>query len=971
VTGSQPFDLVREQPLPEVNSLARLYRHRGTGAELLSLVNDDENKVFGITLRTLPRDSTGVAHILEHSVLCGSRKYPVKDPFVQLMKGSLNTFLNAFTYPDKTCYPIASQNLRDFYNLVDVYLDAVFHPRLTRHTLEQEGWHYELESLDAPLAYKGVVLNEMKGNYSSPLSILSDWSRRSLFPDSVYGIDSGGDPRHIPELTYAAFKAFHRRYYHPSNSRLFFYGDDDPERRLALLDAYLREFDPAPIDRLERQPRFSAPRRLERSFAVTDLEPGAKAGLVTTSWMFEEPQDPEAALALGALNEILIGTPAAPLYKALIDSRLGSDIAGGGLDGELCQPMFSVGLKDIDVADAGKVEAVIIATLGALAQDGIDPLAVEAALNTIEFRLREQNTGSFPRGISMMLGALTTWLYGRDPLAPLAFEAPLAAIRARIAAGERYFEGLIARSLLENAHRTTLVLNPDPEQAERDLADEEARLAAARSAMSEAEVLATVENTLTLKRLQETPDPPETLATIPTLGLADLPRRNKFIPIEIAAAGATPILFHDLFTNNIVYLDLGLDIRLLPPELLPHTSLFARALLETGTGKEDFVRLSQRIGRTTGGIYPVQWTTIIRDSARTAAWLFLRGKAMAGKAPELLDILREVLLTARLDDRARFHQIVTEEKAALEHALVPSGSAFASLRLRASFNQADWADEQTRGISYLFFLRQLLGQIETDWPSIEAALARIRSILVNRAAMVCNVTTDAASWRDLGPRLQAFLDSLSASAAQPAQWPEPAAGPSEGITIPATVNYVAKGADLHRLGYRLTGATAVIRKYVSTTWLWEKVRVLGGAYGVHCSFNRYSGTFTFSSFRDPNLLATLDVYDRTAGFLKEAAVDRAELTRSIVGAIGDMDTYQLPDAKGLTSMMYHLVGETEESRQQLRDEVLAASPADFRDFADALSGLAQNGRVVVLGAEEAIAQANEARPGLLAVTKAL
>src|SRR5215472_2978792 len=394
MTATYGFELIREQKLSEINSTARYYRHVATGAELISLLNADENKVFGVSFGTPPSDSTGVAHILEHSVLCGSRKYPIKEPFVELLKSSLNTFLNAMTFPDKTCYPVASQNVQDFYNLIDVYLDAVFFPRLTPQIFQQEGWHYELDTPDAPMTYKGVVFNEMKGNYSSPDSLLSEYSQRSLYPDITYGVDSGGDPKHIPDLSYQQFKAFHERYYHPSNAKLFFYGDDDPDERLRLIDARFDEFDRIEVDaRVPLQPRFHALRHLTHSYPAGQAErpPGeaAREAMLTVNWMLDEPADVESALALNILEEILIGTPAAPLYKALIDSGLGQALAGSGLDDGLRQPMFSIGLKGIDLANAEKIEGLIGDTLGALAKDGIDPLTVDAALNTIEFRLRE------------------------------------------------------------------------------------------------------------------------------------------------------------------------------------------------------------------------------------------------------------------------------------------------------------------------------------------------------------------------------------------------------------------------------------------------------------------------------------------------------------------------------------------------------------------------------------------------------
>lgn len=968
------FTLVCERDLTEINSRARYYRHAKTGAELLSLINADENKVFGVSFATPPSDSTGVAHILEHSVLCGSRKYPVKEPFVELMKSSLNTFLNAMTFPDKTCYPVASQNAQDFYNLIDVYLDAVFFPRLSPQIFQQEGWHYELDAVDAPLSYKGVVFNEMKGNYSSPDSRLRELSQQSLYPDITYGFDSGGDPKHIPDLTYEQFKAFHESHYHPSNAKLFFYGDDEPDERLRLLDDWLGKFGRKTVDAgVPLQSRFTVPRRLSRSYAAGQadgkLGEPAKQSMLTVNWMLDEASDVEMTLALRILEHILIGTPAAPLHKTLIDSGLGEALAGGGLDEDLRQPMFSVGLKGVQAADADKIERLIDETIRNLATEGIDPLTVEAALNTIEFRLRESNTGTFPRGISFMLRALRSWVYGRDPVLELAFDRPLAAVKAKVAAGDRYFERLLRHHFVDNRHRTVLVLNPNREQAERDAREERARLEAARGSMTARDLQAVVEAANTLKRLQQQPDPPEALATIPTLTLSDLPRVNKVIPCAVTNLCDTRVLYHDLLTNGIIYLDVGFDLHTLAAELLPYVPLFGRALLETGAGNDDFVRLSQRIGRSTGGIRPQRWTSTIAGSAASTAWLSLRSKALPGQTRELLSILRDVLGRARLDDQARFRQLVLEEKASLESRLVPAGSSYVDRRLRANLFESDWADEQMGGVSHLFFLRKLANDVETGWEGVLAKLEGIRSTIVNRGAMLCNVTAETAHWAELRPQLADFFAELPRSPAKSAQWRIADDPSSEGLIIPAKVNYVGKGANLYHEGIKPNGSHLVARRYLRTTWLWDKIRVQGGAYGGQCMFDRYSGGFTFVSYRDPNLITTLDIYDRTADFLRNTELSPTELTRNIIGTIGEIDSYRLPDAKGFISMQRYLIGDTDDARQRMREEILSTTIADLRNFADAMTDVAARGRVVVLGSEEAIEAANAERPGLLTASR--
>lgn len=960
------FELIRTQDVAELKARAHLYRHLKTGAELLSIEVDDENKVFGITFRTPPGDSTGVAHILEHSVLCGSRKYPTKEPFVELLKGSLQTFLNAFTYPDKTCYPVASQNLQDFYNLIDVYLDAVFHPLLTRHTFEQEGWHHELERADAPLDYKGVVFNEMKGVYSSPDSLLVEYAQRSLFPDTTYGVDSGGDPERIPDLTYEQIRAFHARYYHPSNARIFFYGDDDPARRLEFLDAWLSAQDRAAIDSsIALQPAFPEPRRVERGYRV-DAEGGSARSFVALNWALPGDADVETALILQVLAHILVGTSAAPLRKGLIDSGLGEDLVGVGLETHARQPFFSTGLRGVLDANVDHVEPLVVDILKRLAAEGIDPRTVEASLNTVEFLLRENNSGSFPRGLVVMLRALTTWLYDGDPLAPLRFDEPLRALKQRIAAGERVFEQAIERNLLRNPHRTTLVLRPDPDLGRAQEARERAALDAARAALGEPERAALAAHTAELKRLQGEPDTAEALATIPRLRPEDLSPVNRPIPLQKMIRDGARILYHDLVTNGILYLDVGFNLRSLPQELLPYVPLLGRALLETGTDKEDFVSLSQRIGSRTGGIAPQTLASVIRETDSGTCWLFLRGKAMEHQAGELLRILADVLSGARLDLRARVKQIALEEKAAIEAALVPSGHVYVGTRLRASFNEADGAAEQMRGVSYLQFLRKLTKDIDANWLAVAGSLERTLEILLNRRAMVFNATVDGAAWPRVEPLLHAFIADLPARGPKMPAWTMPAAPRPEGLAIPAQVNYVGKTLNLKAGGYAYTGAAMVIARHVRASYLWEKVRVQGGAYGGFCSLDHRSGLLSFVSYRDPNLGATLDVYDRTADYLRDLDLSEEELTKGIIGAIGDLDQHLLPDARGFTSMVRYLANDPDDFRQRVRNEVLATKIEDFRAFGEALLALRESGAVVAMGSQEALA-----KHGDLAITRIL
>ncbi|MCB9456977.1 MAG: insulinase family protein [Anaerolineaceae bacterium] len=968
MTEYHGFELVSERDIPELNTRAKLYRHTRTGAELLSMENDDDNKTFGITFKTPPPDSTGLPHILEHSVLCGSRKYPVKEPLIELVKGSLQTFINAMTMPDRTMYPIASTNLHDFYNMVDVYMDAVFFPAMDENTLHQEGWHYELNGKDAPMTLKGVVFNEMKGYYSSPDVMESEYMRHSLLPDTPYAHDYGGDPASIPDLTYEDFRTFHDTYYHPSNARIYFYGDDDPMERLRLVNEFISGFDHREIDtELPLQPRFNEPRR--REFPIETGE-GDNKGFVTVGWLLNDVRDSETTLALGILDYILVDSAASPLRKALLDSGLGEDLSGEGLSASMREVTFSTGLKGIAVKDAGTIEKLILDTLQELADNGIDRDMIEAALNSVEFSLRENNTGSAPRGLVMMFRALQTWTHGGDPMERLAFADALERIKER-AARPGYFEGLIRQYLLDNPHRSTIILKPDDTVRQQREAAEQARIEAARAAMSEAGIAAVIEDTEALKARQATPDSPEALATIPRLTLADMDKETKITPVEILQMQGSKVLYHPQPTNGIAYVDVGFNLHTLPQRLLPYIGLLGEMLLEMGTETEDYVKLTQRIGRKTGGIGFSAMLSSSKDSDASTTWVFLRGKAMATQTGDLLDILRDVLLTVKMDNRERFRQIVLEEKADKESTFGFVGHVPANRRLRAHFREADWANEMMNGVSYLFFLRELVGRIDTDWGGVLADLEAVRQALVNRDNMVVNVTYEDHLWSGLQPQLDSFLTAIPVHPVTPVRWMPGTLPVNEGLTVPTQVNYVSKGANLYDLGYKLHGSHLAILRYLNTTYMWEKVRVQGGAYGGSCGFDHVSGTAVYLSWQDPNLLGTLENYDGAAAFLRDLEISSDELEKSIIGSIGQLDSYQLPDAKGFSSLARHLIGYTHEQRQQMRDEVLGTTAADFRKFAEALALVAANGQVVVTGSPDSINGANTARDNWLTVTKVL
>ncbi len=952
------FEFVRSEKIKELNTDAKIYRHIPTGAEIVSMENNDENKCFGIAFRTPPSDSTGIAHILEHTVLCGSKKYPAKDPFVQLLKGSLQTFLNAFTYPDKTCYPLASQNLKDFYNLVDVYFDAVFHPRITKDFFMQEGWHYELESPEEELTYKGVVYNEMKGVYSSPDSLLMEASQQSLFPDTTYGFNSGGDPQYIPNLTYEQFKAFHESFYHPSNSLIFFYGDDPVEKRFEMIEEYLKDFKKIdPKSEIKIQPPLSKPLRIEKPFAVS-ADDENQTPMFTINWLLPPPTAAERVFALELLDHILLGTAGSPLRKALIESGLGEDITGGGLETHMAQMMYSIGLKGIKATDLEKAEALIHQTLQDLVKNGIMRDDIEAAINSFEFDLRENNTGGFPRGLSLFLKSLNAWIYDTDPLELIAFEAPLQAVKKH-SEQEGYFEKLIQEYFIDNHHRSTIVLTPDAEQSIRTESEEKERLARAKSKMNEAELQQIITNTKHLIEMQSTPDSAEAIATIPLLQRDDLDKTIRIVERDETKLKGATILTHNLFTNGILYLDIGLDLHGLDQEDLPYTSLLASILLEMGTQKEDYVSLSHRIAKKTGGIYGTPFLSAKEDTNTGITRFFLRGKCMIDQTNELLDIMHDVLLETDFKNQARFKQIVLEHKSELETAIIPRGHLAVMSRLKAHYNEALWLNEQIGGVDALFFIRKLVNDIEEDWPAVSQRLEKIQKKLLDREHIVINVTSDETALPRIFQSLEKFIDKLPSEGTFSAKTWNPTCLPaSEALTAPSQVNYVGCSANLFDVGYTLHGSALVITRYLQTAWLWEKIRVQGGAYGGMCTFDMRSGAFVFASYRDPNLNASLEVYKATGDYLKNLHLSEDELTRALIGAIAQLDSYQLPDTKGYFSTMHYLLNYTNKERQKLRDEVLATTQEHFNAFGDLLNRAFENNKVSVLCSPDAAKQAN-------------
>lgn len=949
------FKLKTRETIAELDSLGLFFEHEGTGAELLVLENDDDNKVFSITFRTPPANHRGVAHILEHSVLCGSRKYPLKEPFIELIKGSLQTFLNAMTYPDKTMYPVASRNTKDFYNLMDVYLDAVLYPRMTEEIFMQEGWRHELEAPDKEIIYRGIVYNEMKGVFSSPENLVDRYQSHALFPSTIYGNESGGDPRFIPDLTYDEFREFHRKYYHPSNSRIFLYGDGNTLESLRFIhENYLKDFGRMPVDSsIGQQKRFRKPRRKEIFYAVSKDESLEKKTFISVGLKLHKSTDQEHCLGFSILNRILLDTDASPLRKALIDSELGSEIIGGGFDDQRLETTFVVGLKGTEGEHEGKIIDLIFSTLRGLAEKGIDQKMVEAAVNTIEFRLREANFGGFPKGIAYNVQSLSSWLYADDPLVPLKYERLMAKIKKK--AFDGYFEKLIERYLLGNNHQVVIVARPKPSLAKSQAAKERKRLREFKKGLAPQEVERLVERTKNFQVLQNMPDSPEALATLPRLGLEDISRRAEVYPLEIKKERGPKILFHDLFTNGIVYSNIGFNTQVVPLEKIQYLPLLGKLLLSMDTSKHGYVEMTQLIGIHTGGIRASHFSAAsLNDRDNIVSSIFFNGKAVMGKLPELFDLHAELLTGYKFDDPKRLLEIIRGAKADMEDSLIPNGNQYVLSRLQSYHSRLGKYNELTGGISYFKFLENLLGRVEKNPGEVMACFKEVADLVFTRENMLVNVTSSARDYSKIDEKISALSSVIPDKPCPLATVRLGDVPVNEAFVTAGTIQYVGKGANLYDLGFNYTGQFDVLKSILGTVFLWEKVRMQGGAYGSSSAFDRYSGDFSLVSYRDPNLAETLNVYDEIPDFLKNLDFPPEEMTRFIIGCVGHLDPPLTPDRKGMFAMTEHLLGITPEIKQKRRDELLSTTLQDLNGYAPLFEKVREVGKICVLGNEERI-----------------
>lgn len=950
------YEWIQEENLTDIHAAGYLLRHKKSGARIAVVSNDDENKVFYIGFRTPPEDSTGVAHIVEHTVLCGSKKFPAKDPFVELVKGSLNTFLNAMTYPDKTVYPVASCNDKDFQNLMDVYMDAVLHPNIYQREeiFKQEGWHYELEDANAPITLNGVVYNEMKGAFSSPEGVLEREVLNSLFPDTAYGHESGGDPVHIPELTYKQYLDFHKRYYHPCNSYIYLYGNMDVAEKLEWLDReYLSHYEEISIDsKIRMQKPFEEVRKIYKKYPVAVNEPLEGHTYLSYNLAIGTSLDKKLYQAFEILDYALLNAPGAPLKQALIDAGIGKDIMGS-YDNGTYQPIFSIVAKNADRSDEGRFVEIIRTVLNEQASGGLDKKALLAGINSAEFRYREADFGSYPKGLMYGLQMLDSWLYDdRLPFMHLKCLDIFQFLRKQ-AEGD-YFENLIREYLIDNPHVSMVMI--EPEHGLNVKTDEALakKLSAYKAGLTDREIESLIADTRHLKQYQEEPSSREDIEKIPMLKRSDI--KKEAMPFTLAEldCDGTKLLHSDLFSNGILYLDLLFDIRTIPEEDLPYLGILKAVFGYVDTKHYTYGQLANEINLETGGISSVISTYAnAKDTDAYEAKFEIRAKMLYHKLPKAMELIAEIVSGSKLDDTKRLKEILSEVKSRLQMNMASAGNSVSAVRAMSYFSETAKYNDLTLGIGFYRVVSDYEEHFEEKKDALVTRLKQISRLVFTRDGLMAAATCDSEGFQTVPAALKAFKETLPLSEAGRTQAKLMCVRKNEGFMDASKVQYVSRAGDFRKAGFSYTGTLRILKVILSYDYLWLNVRVKGGAYGCGGSFLR-NGSVFFSSYRDPNLEKTNQVYEGIPAYIRSFSADERNMAKYIIGTVSDLDTPLNPAAEGMRSVTAYLNQISYEDIQQERDEILAATDEDIRRLADLTEAALAQGNLCVIGNENQI-----------------
>lgn len=950
------YEILDEHRVEDVQSDGFILRHKKSGARIAILSNNDDNKVFYIGFRTPPEDETGVPHIIEHTTLCGSKKFPVKDPFIELAKGSLNTFLNAMTYPDKTVYPVASCNDQDFKNLMDVYLDAVFNPNITKYEeiFKQEGWHYELTGKDDELKINGVVYNEMKGAYSSPDEVLSSQIYRSLFPDNTYSKDSGGNPEYIPKLTYEAYLDFYHKYYHPSNSYIYLYGDMDVVERLEWLDKeYLSLYDYKKVNsEINKQPAFDEIKNVETQYSITMDDSQENKTYLSYNRVVGDTLDEMLYQAFDVLDYALVSSPGAPVKQALIDAGIGDDVYGS-YDAGILQPVFSFVAKNANASQADEFESIIENTLKEVVKTGINKEALLAGINSSEFKFREADFGQFPKGLLFGLNCLDSWLF--DDMKPFIHLECLGTFaKLRKAVDTDYFEKLIQEYLLDNTHGSSVTVKPKRglgNEREEALANE---LSDYKASLSDEEIKKLIEDTEHLKKYQEEPSSDEDLRKLPMLTRADMKKNAMpFSNIEDELLDVK-VVRHDIESNGIDYISFLFDAGDFAQSELGYLGFFTNALGLVSTEKYSYTDLANATNIYTGGISTGTAShPDIKDRNNFVFKFEVKLKVLEKNLDKALELMEQMLLSSDFTDTKRLGELVAQIKARLQANLSSSGHLVAAMRSMSSFSRYALYQDELKGIAFYRSICRIEKELSESPKSVSDKLAAIAKKLFARNRMLISFTGNNEAYGNAKPSLEkviAGFDKMSAVGNQAEVHFNTA---KEAFIDASQIQYVAKTGDFICEGYEYTGALRLLRIILSYDYLWINVRVKGGAYGCMNTFLR-SGESYFVSYRDPNLSDTLDVYDRIPEYIKSFSPDERDMTKYIIGTFSALDTPMNPEAKGSRSLSAYLEGITYEQIQKERNEILNAQPEDIRRLADLVEAVLKKDSICVIGNENMI-----------------
>ena len=962
-TGKQysGFRVCKKEFIKEVNSAAYLMEHVVSGARLFYLANDDDNKVFTIGFRTPPSDDSGVAHILEHSVLCGSRKYHLKEPFVELVKGSLNTFLNAMTYPDKTVYPVASRNDKDFRNLMDVYLDAVFYPLIyeNKFTLKQEGWHYELESAGDPLQYNGVVYNEMKGAYSAPDAFLEYYGKKILFPDTTYRFESGGLPSAIPELTQEAFTRFHKTYYSPENSYIYLYGDMDIEKTLAHLDSYLKDFPKTGNvhSEIPLQNPLAKTAEFDGTYPVPEGSPTEGMTFHEVQIVAGDMRDQKTIMALRLLENVLLESEGAPLRRALLDAGVAKDISGS-MSGSMLQNIFSVRASGSEPEQKDAFVKALYHNLQKISMEGIDKELLEASLNSAEFKLREADFGTYPKGLIYGLSVLDSWIYDIDPVSSLQYEPLLQELRDAV--HTNYYETLIETNLLDNTHRVILTLAPEEGKEEKEQAELAEKLAAVKEKTKRSELERYAAECAELHERQAAPDPEEDLASIPLLERKDIRRETEKLTVEKETVEGGTLLYQALPTNKVTYLNWHFDMTGIDPVLLPYCNLLSDVLGKLNTDEYSYADLAKYTDMYTGGIsFQMEALSRNSDCNDYTVKFSLAAKCLTAKLLELFKILKAMTLHTRFTDKARLKELIDQVKTDWDNTFFAKGQTVAAVRLASYFSAKARVTEQDY-YSYYQFVKRLAEDFEKEADTVIANLQKLLSVFFNKDQYLLSYScdeADRAEVRRMALDFAAVLPAESVAGGKEAKTlPQPEK--NEAIITPGKVQYVLAGGDYRKHGYQYNGSMLVLATMLRYEYLWTKIRVQGGAYGANAVFDR-NGVMYFSTYRDPQLKNSLEAFRALPDWLEKLELTDREMTKYVIGTMSGVDVPLTNSLKVSRAALQELLAVSDADRQKTRNEILDVTLADIKALAKMIRDVLADNYLCVVGGQQAIEENKE------------